>query len=127
LIQDPKHKTIWSKSAANEFGRLVQGVGGRVKGTDTIKLIKKDDVPYERWKDVTYVSFTCEVRLHEEEQERTRLTTGGDCINYPDNIRDTHSRHDTLEMFCKQHHLHIWSKMYHAGYQGILFKYTYET
>jgi hypothetical protein len=31
LIRNPKHKEIWSKSAANEFGRLAQGVGGRVK------------------------------------------------------------------------------------------------
>jgi hypothetical protein len=30
LIRNPKHKEIWSKSAANKFGRLAQGVGGRV-------------------------------------------------------------------------------------------------
>jgi hypothetical protein len=35
-MQDPKHKTIWLKSGANEFGRLAQGVGGEVKETDTI-------------------------------------------------------------------------------------------
>jgi hypothetical protein len=29
LIQDTKHKEIWSTSAANEFGHLAQGVGGR--------------------------------------------------------------------------------------------------
>jgi hypothetical protein len=85
-MQDTKHKTIWSKSAANEFGCLAQGVGGRVKGTDTIKFIKKDDVPYERWKDVTYGSFTWDVRPHTEEKECTRLTAGGDHINYPDGI-----------------------------------------
>jgi hypothetical protein len=27
MIQDPKHKEIWNTSAANEFGRLAQGVG----------------------------------------------------------------------------------------------------
>ncbi len=74
------------KSAANEFGRLAQGVGGRVKGTETIKFIKKDDVSYERRKDITYGSFTCDVRPHKEEKECTRLTAGGDCINYPDNV-----------------------------------------
>jgi hypothetical protein len=61
-------------------------VGGRVKGTDTIKFIKKDNIPHERRKDVTYGSFTCDVRLQKEEQECTRLTAGGDRINYPDNI-----------------------------------------
>jgi hypothetical protein len=80
-MQDPKHKKNWSKSAANEFGRLAQGVGARVKGTDTIKSIKKDNVPYERRKDVMYGSFTCYVRPHKEEKEHTRLTSGGDSIS----------------------------------------------
>jgi hypothetical protein len=86
LMQDPKHKTIWSKSAANEFGRQAQGVGGRVKGTDTIKVIKKDYVPYESRKDVMYGSLTCDVRPHKEEKECTRLAAGEDCVNYPDNV-----------------------------------------
>ena len=32
LIKEPKHKEIWSTSAANKFGSLAQGVGGRVVG-----------------------------------------------------------------------------------------------
>ncbi len=36
LIRDPKHKEIWSTSAANKLGRLAQGVGERVNGTNTI-------------------------------------------------------------------------------------------
>jgi len=28
LLRDPKHKEIWTKAGANEFGRLAQGVGG---------------------------------------------------------------------------------------------------
>jgi hypothetical protein len=40
LIRDPKHKEIWSTSAANEFGCLIQGVGGRVQGTNTIFFIQ---------------------------------------------------------------------------------------
>ncbi len=61
-------------------------MGGKVKRTDTIKFTKKEDVPYERRKDVTYGSFTCDVRPHKEEKECTILTAGGDCINYPDNV-----------------------------------------
>mgnify|MGYP006160256745 CR=1 FL=1 len=34
LLRHPKFKEAWSTSAANEFGRLAQGVGGRVKGTN---------------------------------------------------------------------------------------------
>jgi hypothetical protein len=41
LIRNPKYKEIWSESAANEFGRLAQGVGGRVKATNTIFLSAK--------------------------------------------------------------------------------------
>jgi hypothetical protein len=45
LICDQKHTLIWSKSAANKFGQHAQGVGGRVKPTNTIFFIQKDQVP----------------------------------------------------------------------------------
>ena len=32
-------KEIWATSMANELGRLAQGVGNRIKGTDTIAFI----------------------------------------------------------------------------------------
>ncbi len=87
LIQDPKHKEVWLKSAANDFGQLAQGVGDRVKGTDTIHFTRKEQIPLNRRKDVTYGSFSCDMKPNKEEKERTRLSTaGGDCINYPDDI-----------------------------------------
>ena len=43
--------------AANKFGRLAQGVGGRVKGTDTIFFIHKHKIPQDRLKDVMYIKF----------------------------------------------------------------------
>ncbi len=58
LIQDPKYKKIWSTSAANKFGCLAQGVGGRVKGANTIFFICKDQVPTDRVKDMTFGSYT---------------------------------------------------------------------
>ena len=37
LMQHPKYKETWSKSSANEFGRLANGLkDGRVKPTNTI-------------------------------------------------------------------------------------------
>ena len=54
LMSHPKFKERWSKSSANEFGRLANGVGGRVKGTNTIKFIRGRDVPKERRRNVTY-------------------------------------------------------------------------
>ena len=35
-------------------------------------------------KDVTYGSFSCDLKPNKEEVHRTRLTMGGDRINYPD-------------------------------------------
>ena len=39
-------KAIWSNSLAKIFGCLAQGIGGRVKGTNTIYFIPKADVPF---------------------------------------------------------------------------------
>ena len=87
LIRSPKHSVIWNKSSANEFGRLAQGLpDGRVKGTNTIFFIHKNLVPKERMKDVTYASFTCDMRPNKKETHRTRLTAGGDRINYPEDV-----------------------------------------
>ena len=42
LLKHPKLGPDWQISGANEFGRLAQGVGDRVKGTNTIKFIRKE-------------------------------------------------------------------------------------
>jgi hypothetical protein len=36
LMKSPKHGTAWIHSFSNEIGRLAQGVGGRIKSTNTI-------------------------------------------------------------------------------------------
>ncbi len=71
LIRDPKHKEIWSTSAANEFLHIAQGVQGRVKETNTIFFICKDQVPKDRIKDMTYGSYGCEIKPNKEEQHCT--------------------------------------------------------
>ena len=86
LMTNPKHSKQWHLSSANEFGRLANGVGGRVKGTNTIKFIKETQVPRDRKKDVTYGSFQCTVRPEKAEPNRTRFTVGGDKINYPGEV-----------------------------------------
>ena len=37
-------------------------------------------------KDVTYGSFSCDYKPNKTEKERTRLTAGGDRINYPEDV-----------------------------------------
>ena len=70
LMKHPKHKTIWNTSAANKFGQLAQGVGGkesRVIPTNTIFFITHDQVPIDRRKDVTYGSFSCDLKPNKKE------------------------------------------------------------
>jgi hypothetical protein len=59
LMWHPTYKKDWKLSSANEFGRLVNGVSGQVKGTNMIKFIRMKDVKKGRMKDVTYGQFFC--------------------------------------------------------------------
>jgi hypothetical protein len=84
---DPKvRKQWWQISSANEFGRTMQGVGkirpeeDRIKGTDTMHLIKNCNIP--KGKKITYARFVSEIRLQKAEIHRTRLTAGGDRLDY---------------------------------------------
>eukprot|EP00956_Cyclotella_meneghiniana_P007284 scaffold9923_cov20-Cyclotella_meneghiniana.AAC.2 len=87
LMTHPKYKKDWQISAADEFGRLAQGVGGRIKNpTDTFTFIREEDIPKDRKKDVTYGSFTCSVRPEKADPNRTRFTAGGDKINHPGEV-----------------------------------------
>eukprot|EP00804_Cyclotella_cryptica_P026161 CCRYP_013042-RA/>CCRYP_013042-RA protein AED:0.34 eAED:0.28 QI:0/0/0/1/0/0/5/0/633 len=66
LIKMDKHKEIWSKSYANELGRLTQGIRD-LPGTNMMLFIHK--------KDITYDQIVVVVRPQKKEQECTRLTT----------------------------------------------------
>ena len=56
---------LWKTACANEFGRLMQGIGGRVKGTNTMHIIPRAAIPPDR--DVTYMSFVCDYKPHKIE------------------------------------------------------------
>ena len=86
LIQHPVIGEQWRYSSANEFGRLAQGIGGRIKGTDTVKCMQKNQVPDERMKHVTHGQFICNVRSEKDEKNRTRCVVGGNRINYPGDV-----------------------------------------
>jgi hypothetical protein len=57
-----------------------------VKATNTIFFIRKDQLPKDRMKDVTYRSFICDIKQNKTETHQTRLTAGGDRINYPEDV-----------------------------------------
>ena len=86
LISHPNNHLCqtWQHSSANEFGQLAQGVGGHITGTETIKFIQYHEMPKNRRP--TYASFMCEVRPEKTEKEQTRLSVGGNLIDYPDPV-----------------------------------------
>ncbi len=86
LLHDPKHKAIWSKAGANEFGQLAQGVGWRIDRTNTIFFIHKHEIPQDRLKDVTYIKFVSLIRMEKEDPHRIQATLGGSLIHYPKDV-----------------------------------------
>jgi hypothetical protein len=73
LITKLRYKIKWMRSTANEINRLCN--------TNTIRFIRRSNIPKGR--KVTYGSFVVDIKDHKEEKERTRLTVGGDQIEYP--------------------------------------------
>ena len=76
---------LWRGQHGKEIGRLAQGLEGVVEGTETMKFIKRDDVPADRKKDVAHVRIVCDVRPEKEDKYRVRVTVAGNLINYPGN------------------------------------------
>jgi hypothetical protein len=73
LITKLRYKIKWMRSTANEINRLYN--------TNTIRFTCRSNIPKGR--KVTYGSFVVDIKDHKEEKERTRITVGGDQIEYP--------------------------------------------
>jgi hypothetical protein len=84
LIKYDSKFTLWNKAAANEFGRLAQGVGDRVEGSNTFFFILHQAVP--KCKIITYGRFVVDIRPNKSEIHRVRLTVGGNLIQYPGDV-----------------------------------------
>ena len=50
---------------------------------ETFRVIRYEDVPTDRRKEVTYTKVVCKVRLQEDNPNRIRITIGGNIIIYP--------------------------------------------
>ena len=61
LLRCPVYHGDLTISSADEFCHLAQGVSNRIRGTDTIRFIRKADIPKDCLKDVTYGCFVCNV------------------------------------------------------------------
>jgi hypothetical protein len=84
LSKDPATSKLLTRSVANELGRLAQGVGDQLKGTNTCFFIPKSAVPHGRT--ITYGRIVVSLRPQKAEVERTRLTVGGNLVDYPGDV-----------------------------------------
>ena len=86
LVAGPNGPT-WTRSLANEFGRLFTGIGKTkpkadcIEGTYTIIFTTKDRIPKDR--KITYANFICNIRPQKLETHRVCLTAGGNKLDYP--------------------------------------------
>ena len=79
LLTDPSTCATWLHSAANEFGRLSQGLpDNRVEPTNTIFFIPFSKVPKHK-RPTSYCP-------QKAEPYHTRITVGGNLIDYPGNL-----------------------------------------
>ena len=67
-----------------KLGQLSQGIRN-IKGTDTIHFIPKSKVTFGE-KTVTYGKIVCDIKPDNEEHSRTRLTVGGNLLDYTGNL-----------------------------------------
>jgi hypothetical protein len=105
LRKDPKYKTTWNRSYANELGRLCQGIGSapstptpptlgsrpalpnppklqRVKGTNTMRPIMFQKIPKDQISNVAHTRVVCMERPTKANLKRTCITIGGNTIEY---------------------------------------------
>ena len=83
LIKHAAYQTTWTKSFTKEVAQLAQGLKD-IQGTSTIYFIKHKDVP--KHKTVTYGRIVVDYWPQKADPHRTRLTVGGDCIQYPHDV-----------------------------------------
>jgi hypothetical protein len=80
LCRDPRYKTVWDTSYANESGRLCQGIGSgstptsqRVAGTNTFFIIDYQNIPLHKCKEICHTMVVCEVRPEKDDPDQTRI------------------------------------------------------
>jgi len=77
LLKNPKYRDICSKSFGTEIRRLATT-------TKTNAFMSKSMIPQNRPKDFTYGQIVCVYCLEKKDPYRTRISMGGNLINYPD-------------------------------------------
>ncbi len=76
LIKHPKYRDTWSKSFGTEIQRLATM-------TQTIFFIDQKGIPRDRQRDTTCSCIVCNYYEQKKDAYHTRITIGGNLINYP--------------------------------------------
>jgi hypothetical protein len=118
LIKDDSTFTFWNKAAANEFGRLAQGVGDRIEGSNTILFIPRQAVP--KGKIVTYCRFVVDIRPNKSEIHQVRLTVGGNLIQYPGDVSTRSADLTTSKVHNGYLYVDVRKGMYGLPQAGVL-------
>ena len=98
---------VWKNSMCNELGRMYQGCKTHA-GTDTIEFIFHKDKPNDRR--ATYVRAVCDIRPQKTKTHRTRLTAGGNLIDYPVEVSTPTSDLTTMKLHVKSAILYAKSR-----------------
>ncbi len=77
LLKHSKYKDVWSQSFGKEIRRLAMA-------TKTIAFVTKQQIPQSQRKDIMYGQISCAYHSKKKNPYRTRITMGGNLINYPD-------------------------------------------
>ena len=99
LIKHPNEviRQRWLTSGENEFGRLFQGFEpNNIEGLNVLNWIRRSAVPLG--KKVTYPRHTVAERPEKEESDRTRITCGGDQLDYFGDVTTHTASMETIKM-----------------------------
>jgi hypothetical protein len=95
LMKDPRLQPLWKRGFDNECGRLFQGIWD-IPGTDTCFSIKLTNIRKDR--KITYGKIVCDYKPHKKENERVRLTVGGDILDYSGDVATSTTDITTLKI-----------------------------
>ncbi len=76
LMKHPMYKDVWTKSFRTEIRHLTTT-------TETIFFVKKDKIPDDRKGNESYARVVCVYCNGNKDKSRTRITMGGNLVNYP--------------------------------------------
>jgi hypothetical protein len=79
LMKIPSLKPLWQRGFGNECGRRFQGIRD-ITGTNTCFFVELQHIPKNR--NITYGKIVCYYKPHKKENERVRITVGGNRMEY---------------------------------------------